>query len=620
MKASEIRRSFLDFFKSKGHTIVPSASVAPLDDPTLLFTNAGMNQFKNIFIGLEEPKNRRVADTQKCIRVSGKHNDLEDVGFDTFHHTFFEMLGNWSFGDYYKKEAIEFAWELLTEVWKLPKERLFVTVFRTDDEAAGLWIELTDIAPERVMRFDEKDNFWEMGATGPCGPCSEIHFDTGDLTSQAQVFDDPVEGVNGENARFIELWNLVFIKYNREKNGALTPLKEKHVDTGMGFERVVAVIQNKNSNYDTDIFTPLIDAIARLSGIAYSENGMAHRVIADHVRALTFSIADGAIPSNEGRGYVMRRLLRRAARFGRNLGLQEPFIYKLTSILVETMGDVFPEIVERAQYISQVIKSEEESFNHTLDRGLDVFAKIISKLEESASTEISGEDAFRLYDTFGFPLDLTELMAKEKNLKVDVAGFDKAMEQQRERARRAGKFAIAITQDPEEWDALSAGHHSHFIGYESLAIDTEIRRIRQEKDMVYLTLSETPFYAESGGQTGDRGIIEGLGFQIDVMDTQKMGSHIVHIGRLAGEFPRKAKVKASVDVARRLSTARNHTTTHLLHKALRDTLGRHVSQAGSLVEPDRLRFDVTHFQKIEPEQLEEIEGKVNEQIQKNLPV
>ncbi|KAA3619778.1 MAG: alanine--tRNA ligase [Calditrichaeota bacterium] len=620
MKASEVRKSFLDYFKNKGHAIVPSASVAPVDDPTLLFTNAGMNQFKNIFIGLEEPQNRRVADTQKCIRVSGKHNDLEDVGFDTYHHTFFEMLGNWSFGDYYKKEAIEFAWELLTEVWKLPKNRIFVTVYRTDDEAADLWTQVTDIEPERVMRFDEKDNFWEMGETGPCGPCSEIHFDTGDLTTQAEFFKHPVEGVNGENARFIELWNLVFIQYNREKDGKLTPLKDKHVDTGMGFERIVAVIQNKTSNYDTDIFTPLIEKITEISGIAYSDDGMAHRVIADHVRTLTFSIGDGVIPSNDGRGYVMRRILRRAARFGRNLGLKDPFIYTLVDILVKTMGEAFPELVEKAEYIARVIEAEEESFNHTLDRGLEIFEKIRITLTEAKSTEIGGDDAFKLYDTYGFPLDLTELMAKENNLTVDVAGFNTAMEAQRERARQAGKFAFSIKQDPEEWGALSEGEHSLFIGYENLQAGSEIRKLRQEEGLVYFTLSETPFYAESGGQIGDIGTVSGPGFEIEVTNTQKAGSHIVHIGKLVQGTISTAQVQATVDVDSRLATARNHTTTHLLHKALRSVLGNHVSQAGSLVDPERLRFDVTHFQKIEPAQLEEIEGIVNEQIRNNLPV
>lgn len=412
----------------------------------------------------------------------------------------------------------------------------------------------------------------------------------------------------------------MFIQYNREKDGSLTPLKEKHVDTGMGFERVVAVLQNKNSNYDTDIFMPLIDRIAQLTGVPYSENGMAHRVIADHIRTLTFSIGDGVLPSNDGRGYVMRRLLRRAARFGRNLGMHEPFIYKIVDILVETMGEVFPEIVEKAEYIARVIKAEEESFNHTLDRGLDIFQKIQEKLAEDKSTEISGEDAFKLYDTYGFPLDLTELMARENNLTVDVAGFNAAMEAQRERARQAGKFTIAIEQDPEEWNALSGGEHSRFIGYNSLSAETQIRKVRQVNGTVYFTMAETPFYAESGGQIGDHGIIEGDGYKVDVTDTIKIGSHIVHVGSLQGTLTDNPAVTAQVDRVRRMATARNHTATHLLHKALRQILGNHVSQAGSLVDPERLRFDVTHFQKIELAQLEEVEHIVNEQIRNNLTV
>ena len=622
MTASEIRQSFLDFFKEKQHAIVPSAPVVPQDDPTLLFTNAGMNQFKNIFLDLEEPASKRAADTQKCIRVSGKHNDLEDVGFDTYHHTFFEMLGNWSFGDYFKKEAIAWAWELLTEKWGIPKERLYATVFAGDDadglepdtEAENLWKEVTDIKPENVLRFGKKDNFWEMGDTGPCGPCSEIHIDLTPDMSGGKL-------VNADDPRVIEIWNLVFIQYNRLKSGRLEPLPAKHVDTGMGFERIVAVLQGKDSNYDTDVFTPLISEISKLSGVNYPgpDNGMAHRVIADHIRTLTFAIGDGSLPSNDGRGYVLRRILRRAARFGRTLGLHEPFIYKLVPQLTEMMGEVFPELREKQEYISLVIKSEEESFNQTLDRGLEIFEKIVTTVREKNKTAIPGDEAFRLYDTYGFPLDLTELMAREQSLTVDNAGFEEAMDEQRKRAREAGKWELAIDYQPEKWDELSKGTASRFIGYTDLEADTEIRRLMREDGRVFFTLADTPFYAQSGGQVGDRGIIEGDGFRIRVLDTQKVGSHIVHVGEVDGELG-EAKVIARVDAARRRDTERNHTATHLLHQALRDTLGTHVSQAGSLVSPERLRFDVTHFQKMEFAQLEDIEGQVNEHIRQDLEI
>ena len=624
MKAAEIRQSFLDFFRSKDHLIVPSSPVIPQNDPTLLFTNAGMNQFKNIFLGLEKPPHPRVADTQKCIRVSGKHNDLEDVGFDTYHHTFFEMLGNWSFGDYYKKEAIEFAWELLTEVWKLPKDKLYATVFRDDDEAEELWKSCTDIRADHIQRFDEKDNFWEMGETGPCGPCSEIHIDLGPERCDKQDEPGHVCAVNGGCARFIELWNLVFIQYNREKDGKLVPLKDKHVDTGMGFERIVAVLQGKASNYDTDIFTPLINRISELTGIGYPgpDGGVAHRVIADHIRTLSFAIADGAIPGNEGRGYVLRRILRRAARFGRTLNMHEPFIYQLVAVLAETMGEAFPELRDKEEYIALVIRSEEESFNQTLDRGLELFDKMVHVLKSKKATEIPGEEAFKLYDTYGFPLDLTELMAREHQMTVDREGFNRAMEEQRRRAREAGKWELAIDYQPEEWPRLTTGEQeSRFIGYTDLEAETEIRHLLREDGRVFLTLAETPFYAESGGQVGDKGVIEGEGFAIEVVDTRRIGSHIVHIGQLRGEGKiENPRVIARVNAELRQAAARNHTATHLLHKALRDALGSHVTQAGSLVAPDRLRFDITHFQKIDLAALEDVEGVVNEKIREDLEV
>ncbi|MDZ7266647.1 MAG: alanine--tRNA ligase [candidate division KSB1 bacterium] len=614
MKSKVVRQSFLDFFKQRGHTIVPSASVVPLNDPTLLFTNAGMNQFKNIFLGTEQREYKRAVDTQKCIRVSGKHNDLEDVGFDTYHHTFFEMLGNWSFGDYYKAEAIAWAWELLTREWGLPKDRLYATVYKTDDEAADCWRKIAGLPGERIQRFGEKDNFWEMGETGPCGPCSEIHID---LTPDKSG----VNLVNAGDPRVMEIWNLVFIQYNRAPGGALVELPAKHVDTGMGFERVLAVLNNVRSNYDTDLFTPILEAISAITGKGYDfENGVPHRVLADHIRCLTFAIADGVLPSNEGRGYVLRRLLRRAARFGRKLGMHEPFVYKLVQPVVDIMGDTFSELHDKHEYISRVIKAEEESFNHTLDRGLEIFNGIVTKLEKAKKNKIPGEEAFRLYDTYGFPLDLTQLMARERDLLVDEEGFNAAMAVQKSKSREAGKWDYHTALRPEEWRELTSGAASRFVGYTDLEIQAEIRRLQREGEGVVFTLSDTPFYAESGGQVGDQGRVEGEGFVIEVVDVQKVGSHIAHIGRvLYGEIE-NPRVVAKVDARLRLDTARNHTATHLLHRALRDTVGKHVTQAGSLVAPARLRFDVTHFERISPAQLEDIEGIVNEQIRADLEI
>ncbi len=614
MKSSEVRQSFLDFFRSKGHTIVPSAPVVPQDDPTLLFTNAGMNQFKNIFLGLEKRSYTRAADTQKCIRASGKHNDLEDVGFDTYHHTFFEMLGNWSFGDYYKAEAIEWAWELLTKIWGLPGDRLYATVYKTDDEAAQHWAKIAGLPQERIQRFAEKDNFWEMGETGPCGPCSEIHIDLTPDKSGAKL-------VNAGDPRVMEIWNLVFIQYNREKDGSLVELPAKHVDTGMGFERVLAVLNKFSSNYDSDLFTGIIQHVSDLSGKDYkSGDGVAHRVIADHLRTLSFAIADGALPSNDGRGYVLRRILRRAARFGRQLGMQEPFMDRLVPTLVELMGNAFPELREKQKYVSMVLKAEEESFNNTLDRGLEIFEKIVVTVGGKKGATIPGADAFRLYDTFGFPLDLTQLMARERGLSVDENDFNAAMEEQRQRARDAGKWEYAVDFRPETWKQLSSGEASRFVGYKDFQVESEIRHVQTDGDRVLLTLKDTPFYAESGGQVGDKGSIEGDGFTVEVIDTKKAGSHIVHVGKLVQGEIGKPKVVAKIDLVARLSTARNHTATHLLHKALRDTIGTHVSQAGSLVAPDHLRFDVTHFSRIDGPQLEDIEGQVNERIRQDLEI
>ena len=618
MISQEIRNSFLRFFAEHGHTIVPSSPVIPYDDPTLLFANAGMNQFKDVFLNTGKRSYSRAADTQKCIRVSGKHNDLEEVGRDTYHHTFFEMLGNWSFGDYYKKEAISWAWELLTKVWGLPKDRLWATVYKNDDEVEQLWKTVTDIDPLHVLRFGEKDNFWEMGETGPCGPCSEIHIDrTPDGSAAAAQ-------VNAGTPDVIEIWNLVFIQFNRDETGKLTPLPAKHVDTGMGFERVCAVLQNKNSNYDTDVFTPIIQAVSKLTNQPYdgnpqsaidnrqSEIDTSMRVIADHIRTLTFAIGDGAAPGNEGRGYVLRRILRRASRFGRNLGMHEPFLYLIVPTLVETMSYIFPEIKTQQDHIQKVIKGEEESFNAALDRGLEIFEELVTKPGTQSSKIISGEGAFKLYDTFGFPLDLTELMAAERGLKVDVDAFNKLMVEQKERSRTSGKD-IAYAGLKFSAESIKAPS-TEFIGYSAFEADATLIDFVDS----YAVLDKTPFYAESGGQIGDTGIFSVNGSTIAVVDTQKDRSvfgHKIEKGILQpGE-----RVKAQVDIQRRFSIMRNHSATHLLHNALRRILGTHVHQAGSFVGPDYLRFDFTHFAKVSNEELQKIEILVNEKIKENIP-
>jgi len=620
MKSSKVRQSFLDFFARQDHKIVPSAPVAPLDDPTLLFTNAGMNQFKDVFLGTGTRPYRRAANTQKCIRVSGKHNDLEEVGHDTYHHTFFEMLGNWSFGDYYKEEAIRWAWELITKVWGLPKENLYATVFREDEEAERVWKKVTDISSSRVLRFGEKDNFWEMGATGPCGPCSEIHIDLGEGHCDRQGEPGHQCGVNTGCARFIELWNLVFIQYNRDESGTLKPLPRKHVDTGMGFERVTAVLQGKKSNYQTDIFTPLLDRISTISSVEWKKNQdiSAFRVIADHTRALTFSISDGVLPSNEGRGYVLRRLLRRAARYGRTLRMHEPFIYRLVPTLVQTMGDAYPEIREREKHTIHVIRSEEERFNEVLDRGIELFDSLISGLGKKGTKIIPGSEAFRLYDTYGFPLDLTQLMAREKGFSVDETGFHQEMDGQRERARESAKFVMNLKED---WIVLSDGEDSNFIGYETTATQAEIRKYQITDNHVFLILDKTPFYAESGGQVGDKGMITGNDFKIRIENTVSQGDYIVHVGVFeTGDRIQNEKAEAVVNRDERLSTARNHTATHLLHQSLKHVLGDHVNQAGSLVAPDRLRFDFTHFEGLTAEQIDRVEWEVNRRVRANLSV
>jgi alanyl-tRNA synthetase len=652
MTSSEIRNSFLIFFEERAHTIVPSAPVVPYDDPTLLFANAGMNQFKDVFLGTGKRSYTRAADTQKCIRVSGKHNDLEEVGRDTYHHTFFEMLGNWSFGDYYKKEAIEWAWELLTKVWGLPKNRLWATVYKDDQEAEQLWRSVTDIDPNHILRFGEKDNFWEMGETGPCGPCSEIHIDrTPDGTATASM-------VNAGVADVMEIWNLVFIQYNRDEAGKLSPLPAKHVDTGMGFERVCAVLQGKNSNYDTDVFTPIIHKISSLTKTSYDgrltdipqsqiDLDTAMRVITDHVRTLTFAIGDGATPSNEGRGYVLRRILRRAARFGRNLGMHEPFIYQLVPTLVETMSYIFPEIKTNQDHIQRVVKGEEESFNATLDNGLKIFEEIVAKPETKDSKTISGEDAFRLYDTFGFPLDLTELLATERGLKVDVESFNQLMKEQKERSRESGKsvswvagpIVFSRTEITNIDDTIVEEIKEAEFEYDALEVDTSVisnpivyaykdPKGQNRTSLSGLFLKRTTFYMESGGQVSDEGSLE-FNLDIDKVDLKvisldKQYGKTVHILEetnidLHSLLDSCVSVRTKINVPRRLSIMRNHSATHLLHKALRQILGTHVQQAGSLVAPDYFRFDFSHFAKLSEQELTDIEALVNEKIKENIP-
>ncbi len=620
MTSNEIREQFLDFFKSKQHRIVPSAPVVPFDDPTLLFTNAGMNQFKDVFLGKGKRDYTRAADTQKCIRVSGKHNDLEEVGYDTYHHTFFEMLGNWSFGDYYKEEAIVWGWELLTEVWKLPKKRLWATVYRTDDEAFELWKNKTDINPKHILRFDEKDNFWEMGETGPCGPCSEIHI------SLSNDYDNP-DLVNAGTPECIEIWNLVFIQYNKDEKGELHELPAKHIDTGMGFERVCAILQGKNSNYDTDVFTPLIETTSRLSGIDYEKESdkISMRVIADHIRALTFAIADGAVPGNEGRGYVLRRILRRAARHGRKLNLTEPFLFKLVGVLASAMGSIFPELKQKQSYIEKIIKGEEESFNSTLDRGIELFDELIKGLTVEGLKTIPGEDVFKLYDTYGFPADLTNVMAKEKGFNIDESGFNELMEMQRERGREATKDKFASVNislnDLKDFN-LSEKEKSEFIGYDELKSKAKIIGHKKENGNDLIILDKTPFYVEAGGQIDDHGNIILESTSLNVLDVAKIDNKTIHVVENEGQkiIQSGKDVIANVDEKRRWDIMRNHTATHLLHAALRKVLGTHVHQAGSYVGPDRLRFDFTHYAKLSESEVKEIEAIVNEKLRENIPL
>ncbi|TAL49139.1 MAG: alanine--tRNA ligase, partial [Chitinophagaceae bacterium] len=623
MTSGDIRKQFMDFFASKGHSIVPSAPIVVKNDPTLMFTNAGMNQFKDYFLGNKPAPYKRVVDTQKCLRVSGKHNDLEEVGVDTYHHTMFEMLGNWSFGDYFKKEAIAWSWELLTEVYKIPKDRLYVSVFEgdarenlpKDEEAINEWKKW--MGADRIIMGNKKDNFWEMGDTGPCGPCTEIHVDC--RTDAERKKKDGKELVNMDDPQVIEIWNNVFIQFNRLKDGSLESLPAKHVDTGMGLERLVRVLQGKNSNYDTDIFTGTIAEVEKITKKKYeagvTKKDIAFRVIADHIRAIAFTIADGQLPSNTGAGYVIRRILRRAVRYYFSyLDYKQPLLHQLMPVLAKQFENVFPELLKQLDFVSRVVKEEEEAFLRTLDKGL----KRINDIVQGASSKsISGKDAFDLYDTYGFPIDLTRLIASENKLSVDEKGFDAEMQQQKTRSR------AATAVDTEDWIVLDEYARNEFIGYEELESRTKVVKYRKVKskgiESYQLVLEVTPFYAESGGQVGDTGEITVNSEKIKVTDTKKDGELTIHFTEsitsdLSGE------VIARVDAAKRKNTELHHSATHLVHAALRKILGTHVTQKGSLVNDEHLRFDFSHFAKVTDEELAKVEAMVNEKIRENIPV
>ncbi|WP_421806366.1 alanine--tRNA ligase [Flagellimonas sp.] len=624
MTSQEVRNQFLNFFKEKNHKIVPSAPMVMKDDPTLMFTNAGMNQFKEYFLGNSVAKHKRLTDTQKCLRVSGKHNDLEEVGKDTYHHTMFEMLGNWSIGDYFKKEAISWAWELLTEVYKIDKDSLYVSVFEgseedglpLDQEAYDLW---KAIVPEnRIIKGNKKDNFWEMGDQGPCGPCSEIHVDIRSKEEKAKV--DGASLVNQDHPQVVEIWNLVFMQFNRKANGSLEPLPEKHIDTGMGFERLCMVLQGKQSNYDTDVFTPLIREVEIITGKKYGKNeqtDIAIRVISDHVRAVAFSIADGQLPSNTGAGYVIRRILRRAIRYGFTfLDTNKPFIYRLVKVLSEQMGKAFPELKEQHQLIENVIKEEESSFLSTLEQGLVLLDSVI---KSSKDKTIAGDKAFELYDTFGFPIDLTALILEEKGYQLDVEGFEKALKAQKDRSRAASEVS------KDDWNVLLTDTEQEFIGYDSLEAQVKVVKYRKvtskkEGDQYQLVFNLTPFYAEGGGQVGDKGYLEAPNGDVTyIVDTKRENNEIVHFTK---SLPKEVSgtFKAVVDKKQRYRTASNHTATHLLHQALREVLGSHVEQKGSAVHSKYLRFDFSHFSKLTVEELREVENFVNARIDGQLPL
>ena len=624
LTAKEIRESFKRFFESKGHVIVPSAPMVIKDDPTLMFTNAGMNQFKDIILGNHPAKNKRVADSQKCLRVSGKHNDLEEVGHDTYHHTMFEMLGNWSFGDYFKKEAISWAWEYLVDVLKIDPANLYATVFEgspeegleRDNEAAGYWEQF--LPKDHILNGNKHDNFWEMGDTGPCGPCSEIHIDLRPAEERAKVPGRDL--VNHDHPQVIEIWNLVFMQYNRKADGSLEPLPARVIDTGMGFERLCMALQGKTSNYDTDVFQPIIRVIASMAGTFYGKDpqtDVAMRVIADHIRTIAFSITDGQLPSNAKAGYVIRRILRRAVRYGYTfLGQKQAFMYRLLPILIETMGDAYPELQAQQTLIEKVIKEEEEAFLRTLETGIRLLDKTMEDAKASGKKEISGVDAFTLYDTFGFPLDLTELILRENGLTVNTEEFDVEMQKQKQRARNA---AAVETGD---WVVLKEGE-TEFVGYDYTEYETSILRYRQVKQknqtLYQIVLDKTPFYAESGGQVGDTGVLVNEFETVEIIDTKKENNLPIHLAKRLPEHL-DAPMMACVDTDKRPSCAANHSCTHLLDEALRQVLGTHVEQKGSLVTPDGLRFDFSHFQKVTPEQLREVEHLVNAKIRENIPL
>ena len=636
MTSQDVRKQFLEFFASKGHVIVPSAPIVLKDDPTLMFNNSGMAQFKEYFLGNGTPKSNRIADTQKCLRVSGKHNDLEDVGFDTYHHTMFEMLGNWSFGDYFKKEAINWAWELLTEVYKIPKENLYVSVFEGnpaenvpfDQEAWDIWKELID--EDRIILGNKKDNFWEMGDQGPCGPCSEIHVDIRSAEEKALVSGKSL--VNNDHPQVVEIWNNVFMEFNRKADGSLEKLPAKHVDTGMGFERLCMALQGKTSNYDTDVFTPLIEKVEQITGLKYTTNdvilnaseeseeqnkiNIAIRVVVDHVRAVAFAIADGQLPSNTGAGYVIRRILRRAIRYGFTfLNTKEPFVNQLVGVLANQMGEFFPEIKLQQQLVTNVIREEEASFLRTLDQGLQLLDKVI---EEEKGTIVAGAKAFELYDTFGFPIDLTALILREKGFELDEAGFNAAMLEQKNRSRAASEVST------EDWSVLIPGNVETFVGYDQSESDVKITRIRKvdsKKDgiLYQIVLDNTPFYPEGGGQVGDKGMLVSANETIEIIDTKKENNLILHFAKQLPENV-NASFIAKVNQDLRSLSSRNHSATHLMHQALRSILGTHVEQKGSLVNPNYLRFDFSHFAKMTETELQQVEDFVNARIQEQLPL
>jgi alanyl-tRNA synthetase len=623
LTSAAIRSQFLEFFRSKQHQIVPSAPIVVKNDPTLMFTNAGMNQFKDYFLGNKVAPNPRIADTQKCLRVSGKHNDLEEVGVDHYHHTMFEMLGNWSFGNYFKKEAIEWSWELLTKVLNIPTDRLYVTVFEgdakeglpKDDEAATEWKKW--IAEDRILLGNKKDNFWEMGDTGPCGPCTEIHVDTRSDEERKQTAGKTL--VNADHPEVIEVWNNVFIQFNRLKDGSLQPLPAQHVDTGMGFERLVRVLQNKSSNYDTDVFSGTIEQIEKITGQTYKrtddKSDVAFRVIADHIRAISFTIADGQLPSNTGAGYVIRRILRRAVRYYYSyLNYQQPLLYQLLPVLAAQFETVFPELKQQEQFVTKVIREEEEAFLRTLEKGLKRIEDIIGQAKGS----IAGKDAFELYDTYGFPFDLTRLIAAERGLTIDEEAFNKEMQQQKDRSR------AATATDTEDWVVVNEGvGNSKFVGYDSLETKAKVLRYRKVKakgkEAFQLVLDQTPFYAESGGQVGDTGTLSMVSGEVRILDTKKENDLIIHFtDKIPADL--NGEVIALVNAQKRKNTALHHSATHLLHAALRKVLGNHVAQKGSLVNADYLRFDFSHFSKMAAEEIAEVERLVNEKIRENVPV